>query len=309
MSALQYSLHGLGVESDVIIDAQPLAAGGLVNMQVRSVAGAAPSLTSEAELLAERGGTRRFSAFRDAAGYALTLSDLCTFRVDRGLAMAQIHRSADLDDEIASLFITGALLPFVRSLAGSVVLHASAIAVGGSVVAIAGESGSGKSTLAGLACAAGLSMFADDALCIDPGASQWSAHQGSPTLRLREPAWPIVALLRAEFRRSADGRLSVRPASASASGALPLQRILLPRYLERDGRIRRETVAKTIGMVELLRALRIGSWRDPAILERQTRLVAALVRDVPIEYLRVPRFESLDARAAEQLRVALRADQ
>lgn len=308
MSALQYSLHGLGVESDVIIDAQPLAAGAPVNFKVRTVAGAAPSLDGEAELLAERTGTRRFSAFRDSAGYVLTLSDLCTFRVDRGFAMAQIHRSADLDDEIASLFITGALLPFVRSLAGSVVLHASAITVGGSVVAIAGESGSGKSTLAGLACAAGLSMFADDALCIDPGASQWSAHQGSPTLRLRESAWPIVALLRGEARRSVDGRLSTRPASAANSGALPLERILLPRYIERGGRVQRESVAKTTGMVELLRALRVGSWRNAAILEQQTRLIAALVRDVPVEYLRVPRFASLDAIAAEQLRAALRAD-
>jgi hypothetical protein len=71
------------------------------------------------------------------------LGDLCPFILSSGFAAICIQRAL-------------------------VVLHASAVAIGGRAVAFAGPSGAGKSTLLGAFVAAGYKAIADDLLLIEP---------------------------------------------------------------------------------------------------------------------------------------------
>lgn len=307
MSGPRFLIHGLVVESELPLGARAASEAVAADLRICRARGPASPVPGAAKLMAERSAPKRFSAFRHARGYTLVFSDVCEFWLDPVERVARLYAAAETDPEIVALLVTGALLPFFLSLSGSLVLHASAIELDGAVVAIAGASGIGKSTLAGLACAAGPFLMADDALRVEKSGRSWFGYLGVPALRLREPAWPIGALLAGDARYSVDGRLTAASASGSSTPRAPLRCVLLPRYLASRGPIELEPVARPRAAVALLGALRIGSWCDAAILEQQTRAIATLVRDVPIATLRVPRFESYDRTAAEELVSALRS--
>jgi len=90
------------------------------------------------------------------------------------------------------LFATGTILALILGLQGEHPLHASAVAVDGRAIAIAGASGSGKSTLAAKLCIAGASFVTDDLLrltrdggCIRPPANRLATDSGQ--LRVARP--------------------------------------------------------------------------------------------------------------------------
>lgn len=306
MTTSAYLVHGFGLESDVLVDAPSRPPGRCVDLKVQRGSSEAPETAAAPDLLAERDQPWRSTFVRHPEGYTLRLSEVCTFCLDPELRTAKFFKSKDVPDELVSLFVTGALMAAVISLSGGVVLHASALEVGGSVVAIAGQSGAGKSTLAGLACAAGLPLFADDALRVERCAAIWRAYRGATALRLRQSASSLSCVLPGAGRPAPDGRLTWTPALQSHSESPPLREILLPRHTRDRGRVRRQPLARSAALVELLRALRFGSWRDPWVLESQTRSIAALVREVPVSLLLVPRLDEFDGRAATELGDALR---
>lgn len=308
MSAPLFLIHGLLVESEVPLGAHAASDGRATDLRICRARGPAAAVLSLPELLAERDEPKRFRALRHERGYVLVFSDVCEVWLDPVERVARLYSAAEPDPEILALLITGALLPFMLSLSGGLVLHASAIELDREVFAIAGVSGTGKSTLAGLACSAGALLMADDALRVEKEGPRWFGYRGVQALRLREPAWPIGALLAGDARHSVDGRLSAAPRVASAAIRAPLRCILLPRYLRSPGPVELERVAGSRAVVELLGALRIGSWCDAKILEQQTRTIASLVRAVPICELRVPRYGTYDTAAGEELASALRGE-
>ena len=90
------------------------------------------------------------------------------------------------------LFATGTILALILGLQGEHPLRASAVAVDGRAIAIAGASGSGKSTLAAKLCIAGASFVTDDLLrltrdggCIRPPANRLATDSGQ--LRVARP--------------------------------------------------------------------------------------------------------------------------
>ncbi|HEX4123614.1 MAG TPA: hypothetical protein VHY37_02745 [Tepidisphaeraceae bacterium] len=88
------------------------------------------------------------------------------------------------------LFLLGPALGMLLHQRGKLVLHASAIAVGGAAVAFLADKGLGKSTIAAAFCAAGHGLIVDDILAIDIAAhTKPMAIPGFPQLKL----WPESA--------------------------------------------------------------------------------------------------------------------
>lgn len=107
------------------------------------------------------------------------------------------------------------------------------------------------------------------------------------------------------MRRSVDGRHTWAPALRSREDAATLREIFLPRFSDTTSAPVVRPLSRQAAAVELLRNLRMGSWCEGGILERQTRVVAALARDVQVRVLMLPRWEQLGRDAAEALRALL----
>lgn len=76
-------------------------------------------------------------------------------------------------------FLIAQVLPLVAVLAGHEVLHASAVALDGRVLALVGGTGAGKTTLALHLARAGARLFADDALTLELSDAKLVAHPGA----------------------------------------------------------------------------------------------------------------------------------
>jgi hypothetical protein len=118
---------------------------------------------------------------------------------DRGRTILSAVEGADTD--LWQRFLVGQVLPATASIQGLEVFHASAVAVNGGVIALAGPSGTGKSTLAASLIAAGGGFYVDDVLAVDATTSGITAYPGpelvslapaqADALGLGEPVWAI----------------------------------------------------------------------------------------------------------------------
>jgi hypothetical protein len=117
-------------------------------------------------------------------GHLLDLPDAGRFSI---ASDGRLIRCAPLDVEPwrwqRGLF-AGAL-PFAALVQGIEVFHASAVVLGGRLIAITAESGGGKSTLAAFLRLAGASFFTDDVLALEARGSDVVAHPGGSLLNLR----------------------------------------------------------------------------------------------------------------------------
>jgi hypothetical protein len=88
-----------------------------------------------------------------------------------------------------ALYLRGPVLGFVLRLRGTVCLHASAIAVDQSAIAILGAGGGGKSTTAAGFVKLGFKLLADDVAALDAESGNVRVLSGYPRLNL----WPDAA--------------------------------------------------------------------------------------------------------------------
>ena len=86
----------------------------------------------------------------------------------------------------AAVYLRGPILGLVLRLRGRLCLHASAIAVGGSAVAIVGDGGAGKSTTAAAFLKLGHRLLSDDVAALQLKNSAFYVMPGYPRLNL----WP-----------------------------------------------------------------------------------------------------------------------
>jgi hypothetical protein len=133
------------------------------------------------------------SFHRDGDGYLLQFPGLADFEVSgdgtrvTGWAMPSVARAT-----VQHLF-TNQVQPLALSRQGKLVLHASAVVVGETALAFAGESGRGKSTLAASFATHGMKFLCDDGLQLE-----WDdddhplAVPSQPSLRLWEDSCEAV---------------------------------------------------------------------------------------------------------------------
>jgi hypothetical protein len=96
-----------------------------------------------------------------------------------------IDRKATATDSAIRLYLLGPVLAVLLHQRGLIVLHASAILIGGEAVAFVAEKGTGKSTLAAAFHARGHGIVADDLVPVDVDTSTGPmVHPGFPQLKL-----------------------------------------------------------------------------------------------------------------------------
>lgn len=162
----------------------------------------------------------------DDGGHVVRFHRCGEFRISPDLARVQVCPDPEGRHEILPILMAGTVGAMLLTLRGDTVLHASAVAVDGRVIAFVAPSGGGKSTLAALLCRQGAELVTDDVLVIEPGPPPRCAG-GAAELRLRAKAAHLAAGDRGSSRSTADGRTAFAP-GASRRGMLPLAAIVLP---------------------------------------------------------------------------------
>lgn len=288
MTALRYSVHGLEVVSDLPL---PLDHSGsesdpaLVIRRCRALPLAdAPAPGVPAGSL----GTppQRVWWTLDGATYRVRFGGLCELR------LAPPWRAVEVDvDPAGSVEVIGdrivrTALPFALDRLGHELLHASAVQVGGTTIAIAGAPGSGKSTLVALFCADGGSLISDDQLRVELGPQRVLCHPGLATIRLRPAVAEVAALMDRTGTATWDGRTAVSPGVDRATPRY-LDALVLPAVV--DGP--QAPVIERLSSAQAV--LRLASSRaDPRDAIGRTRrfhLHASLLESLPVFGIRLPR--------------------
>jgi hypothetical protein len=198
-----------------------------------------------------------------------------------------------VEQELVRLPLLGVVLATLLHQRGLLVLHASAVAIGGRAVAFLGAKGAGKSTTAAALYARGHTLLGDDVVALDDAATgPRMVLPGSPQLKLwpdaatsslgQDPdALPRIASMYEKRSRLAEERFASRP--------LPLGALFVLDYgdeLELEYLSPHEAMKHLIANTYVARfGARLLSGPAAAGHLKQ---IADLVRDTPLYRLRRP---------------------
>jgi hypothetical protein len=183
--------------------------------------------------------------------------------------------------EWARMLLVAQVLPLVAALRGRVLLHASAVVLGGRVFGLTAASGTGKSSVATRLLTLGADFFADDVLALELDGGQVLAHPGPRFSGLhRHEFEALTPSQRSRLGRSLGESDKLHFEPAGASERLPLGGLVV---LERapadaDAAIR---PAET-RFAELLATAYLWYLDEPEQLLRQFDVAAALTHTVPL---------------------------
>ena len=193
MTGSRFRLHGLEIDSEIDLHAGRPRASAAADLQVRW-GGTVPATTDvpAGRLLAQwsidSGLTASFVTRPDES-HLLRFEATCDVVVDRAARTVTVHMVEGVPPAMGGVLVGGTVLSWVLMLRGELVLHASAVDVGGLALAFVGASGMGKTTLATLMCRDGELLFTDAVLRVRRTASGVATCAlGATELRLRAAA-------------------------------------------------------------------------------------------------------------------------
>jgi hypothetical protein len=239
--------------------------------------------------------TRSFKATPDEAYYYL--EGVGKFRVCGGREVI-VDPSSSADERTVRLCLLGPIVALLLHQRGRLILHASAVDVGGNAVSFLGGQGWGKSTLAAALYVRGHAMLADDVTAIHMDSAGPIALPAYPQLKL----WPnsIVALghtpealpvVHPDFPKRA-----LRVTSGFAAAPSPLKRI----YVIAPGEhLVVESLSPQDALIELIRhsyAARFGKQLLQATgMATHFKHCARLAQNTPVfRFRRPPSLSVLD---------------
>jgi hypothetical protein len=268
-----YHVYGLNVRSDLLLPGLPMGGDG------RDVA------------VRER-GFRLPPAFGDVAGGPLVFSGdtaylrcgLGSFRLHRGREVTMML-SPGAEPGFLAVLLGGTILGILLWQRHDLVLHASAVVRGGSVIAFAGQPRDGKSSLAAAMLARGYAFYADDLVPVRVVGGTHIAYPGPLALKLwpdairlagGDPlAMPIAWPGQEKRLRSLGGGFVGDP--------LPIARL----YVFDQGDAHAVTpIAAAEAVYELARCSYCAPIMRPAEMPRHFQQVVALAQAVPCLRLR-----------------------
>jgi len=129
-------------------------------------------------------GTLWTQFFRQGAGYLLRFPDLADFEVSADGARVQGFPAPGVTSATVEHLYLNQVLPLALSRQGKLMLHGSAVDIGGQGVAFLGESGRGKSTLAASFATEGTRFLTDDGLLLEWVGEQCLIIPSHPSIRL-----------------------------------------------------------------------------------------------------------------------------
>ena len=202
-------VHGLTINSEIPLgfltapDAGGTVAGDAVLLVRRGPARDDLVGPPDGELVATcplPGGEPYFDLTSEPGSYRVRFQRRCECVVRADLREVVVYPAPGTTDDELAMLVAGTTLGVLLNLADHLVLHASAFVLDAGTedpqaVAVLGESGAGKSTFVALACAAGATFVADDALRVDFDPAGPVARAGHSELRLRRPVGDAVCAL------------------------------------------------------------------------------------------------------------------
>jgi hypothetical protein len=312
-----YSIHGLLVESELplaatLVDSARNGTGQDRSPDYRILAGEARDAPPEpppgrvlAELRDGEFGYWATEAEGDPDHWTLRYAGVCEVALDRASRSIVVHPCPGVAAGLVEVFVAGSVLAHALAADGRLVIHASAVEIGGRAVAIAGPSGAGKSSLAALLCAEGALLLADDALRCEVRSGAAICFPGNRSLRLRPASAPLAARIgRGGVAETADERLAVTPAG-SADAPLELSCIVATTLSREEEGLEVERLGSRDGLIELIRHPRLTAWRAPDQIADLFRLTAELTEEVAVFRATVPRGPPFPAGLADELLAAL----
>lgn len=243
-------------------------------------------------------GTLWAQFFRAENGYTLRFPGLADFRLSSHGRDATCEPTPGVSEETVRHLYLNQILPLALSRQGKLVLHASAVDLGGQAVAFLGESGRGKSTLAASLAMRGHSLLTDDGLTVDDAGGGIRALPSHPSLRLwddsREALLAGRVRLAPPLTYTAKARLLAEGVFPFCAEPRPLGRayvlgggqaggIVLLRMSSRDA------------LIELVKHSFVLDAGERDVLTSQFDRLSRVAQRLPVFHLDFPRrFEMLD---------------
>jgi hypothetical protein len=183
----RYSVYGLTLSASVRLEEFVETSAAEVDIEV--CVGDLPGWLDE-PVVAERFRVRdderedRLVVTERASGFSFRYGDGTAFDLSREMNRIWCRFEAPLVLADAVVYLAGPILGFALRMRGVLCLHASAIALDGVAVALAGPPGAGKSTAAAAFAAAGYPVLSDDLTALVPLRGDWMAQPAFPHVRL-----------------------------------------------------------------------------------------------------------------------------
>jgi hypothetical protein len=292
----RYALHGLVVESPLALDAPTVTDAPDLRVHLaepRDVRDA-PEGKRLAELHLGAISHWVCELQDDPARWLLRYPGVADFEIDRAGGTIAVHPGPDGASELLGLLLAGSVMAYLLSGDGELVLHASAIEVSGSALAIVGPSGAGKSTLAAALCGAGAALVSDDTLRVGLSSRRIECFRGTNRVRLRSSAGELARMEGAVVVETVDGRLGVAPRQTSEP-RLPLDGVVIPVPSREAPALEVERLGTRDALLEILRVPRVAGWVDPDRLRAHFDGCAELAEAVPVHRATVPWGPPFDA--------------
>ncbi len=285
MSPIRYAVHGLGVLSDLELPLERSSEDGdpaVVIRRTRELP--VPDAPAPGSSLGSLGAPpQRVWWTLDGDTYRVRFGGLCELRLAPPWQLVEVDVDPRGPAEVIGDRIVRTALPFGLERLGHDLLHASAVRVGSTTVAIAGAPGTGKSTLVALFCADGGSLISDDQLRVEIGPDGVRCHPGLATIRLRPAVAEVAALMGRPASATWDGRAAVSP--GLHRGTRDLDALVLPAVADGAPAVERLSPAQAVMRLASSRA----DPRDAIGRTRRFHLHATLLERMPAFGVRLPR--------------------
>lgn len=174
-------------------------------------------------------GTPWTAFHRTEAGYLLRFPSLADFVISADAHAVTCLPVPEVSEATVNHLYLNQVLPLVQSKLGKLVFHASAVEVNEGAVAFVGSSGRGKSTLAASFAVNGSRFLTDDGLVVAPGAAEFEALPGHPSIRLwgdsEQALMPPAAPRAPSMSRGAKARFLSGEDLVFCGTARPLRRV------------------------------------------------------------------------------------
>jgi len=192
-----YKAYGLTIGSDIFLPELEPATPSAPDISIAVAPVDFPRPASE-------GGT----AFRfEAARQYLSWQAVGTFLVG-GASRIDVDPAPGIDDALLAFPLLGPVMALLLHRRGLLILHASAVAVGGKSVIFMGDKGAGKSTTAGAMIRAGHCLLTDDVVALDlSDPAKPTILPGFPQLKLAADAADAIRIGHAEVRPQAHPQI------------------------------------------------------------------------------------------------------
>ena len=286
-----YAVHGLRIRSPLVLATAVVSDHDFdVDLTLGPTAPVAAARPPGGRVTAavRSGDAYQFVAVAHGPVVTLRLPGICDFVIGPVPGQVECRPDPAASLELIAILATGLLASYLLIADGHCVLHASAVEIDGSAIALLGRQGIGKTTMAALCCAAGARLVTDDVLRLDTEEGI-ECVGGSGHLRLRpHAAW---ALERFETPpttvATVDGRVAVM-APTTAASRVPLATIVLLCPSRTAAAVTVRTIGGAEAFLKVMAHPRVGGWEDATVRRRLFGAVARVVSGVAVVEAEIP---------------------